>query len=247
MCGRFTQARPWSDLVELYRITEPVTASAPSRRYNIAPTHDVAVVRAADVSEGRVLVALRWGLVPPWARDPAQGARLINARAETVAEKPAFRAAVRARRCLVIADGFYEWQAGRGRTKRPYHIAAPDGQSLAFAGVWERWSRGDAAPLETCAIITTAATPDLAGIHHRMPAILPPADQDLWLDRTAPVEEACQVLRPYAGALGARPVSRWVNAVDHDDPACIAPLDAEALPVSGDLFAESSPPLCHTR
>ena len=242
MCGRFTQTRPWPDLVALYRITEPVMAREPDRRYNIAPTDDIAVVRAVGPGGGRELTTLRWGLVPPWAKDPAQGARMINARAETVAEKLAFCAALRARRCLVIADGFYEWQAGVARTKQPLHIADPDRQPLAFAAVWERWRRPGAALLESCAIITTAASPVLSAIHDRMPAILPAKDHDLWLDEATPVGRLGEVLRPYPGPLIAHAVTRRVNSVKYDDPGCM-----QSQPAARGVFTESSPPLCHTR
>lgn len=221
MCGRFTQTRPWAELVELYRITEPVTARPPERRYNIAPTDDVAVVRRPQSGHGRELSSLRWGLVPSWAKGPGAGARMINARAETVAVKPGFRAAFRARRCLVIADGFYEWQVLPGHGKQPYHIAAADGRPLAFAGLWERWCRAGAAPLETCAIITTAATDALSTIHDRMPAILPWAAHDAWLDPDTAANRLVDLLKPASETLGARPVSRRLNNVRFDDVTCL--------------------------
>lgn len=237
MCGRFTQTRPWSELVSLYRITEAVSARPPERRYNIAPSHDVAVVRPAGEGHGRELVSLRWGLVPPWAKDLAMGARMINARAETVAEKPAFRAALRARRCLIIADGFYEWQAHTGQAKQPYHIAAADGRPLAFAGIWEHWRPIGAGQVETCAIITTVASPALRAIHDRMPAILASEDHDLWLNAEATADRVGKLLRPYPAALRARPVSRRINNIHNDDPNCVERAERDQLHGSGDLFA----------
>ncbi len=221
MCGRFTQTRPWAELVELYRITEPLTARQPERRYNIAPTDDVAVVRTPQGGHGRELLSLRWGLLPVWADNPRMGARMINARAETIGTKPAFRTAFRSRRCLVIADGFYEWQICGSRAKQPYYIAAAEDQPLAFAGLWERWFGAGAEPVETCAIITAEATPALRGIHDRMPVILPWAAHDPWLDRDTAAKRLVDLLRPYPETLAVRPVPPRVNDVRRDDPGCI--------------------------
>jgi putative SOS response-associated peptidase YedK len=224
VCGRFTQTRSWPELVALYRITEPVSARPPSRRYNIAPTDDVAVVRRAGGGRGRELVTMRWGLVPPWAKDLGVSARMINARAETVTVKPAFRTAFRQHRCLVVADGFYEWQDRAGRAKQPYHIAPADGGLFAFAGLWERWRRDDGEPIDTCTIVTSDAAAALGTIHDRMPVMLSDGDFDVWLDQAADVERARALLRPFTGELTVRPVSRRVNAVRSDDAACVAPL-----------------------
>jgi len=155
MCGRYTQLMSWSEMIELYRITDTTHRLNLPPRYNIAPTQDAPVVRA--IGDGRRLDMLRWGLVPAWAKDIDIGTRMINARAETVAEKPSFKAAFRRRRCLVPADGFYEWQkmpAG----KQPYRITLKGGEPFAFAGLWERWERApDGKPVETFTIITTEA------------------------------------------------------------------------------------------
>ena len=224
MCGRYTQAMSWHEMVRLYRITETARAPNLNPRYNAAPSQQVPIVRATAAG-GRALIMVRWGLVPPWARDGTIGSRLINARAETVAEKPSFRGAFKARRCLVPADGFYEWTTAGG-VRQPHRIVRRDRQGFAFAGLWERWDRDPGgAPLETCAIVTTVASDDLRAIHGRMPVILDPADYDAWLDvaATAPVD-AARLLRPFPdGLLEAYPVDRRVNDARNDDAECAAP------------------------
>lgn len=213
-------------------------------RYNIAPTQLVPIVRLAPAGgEGdgagersapkRELVQARWGLVPFWAKDAAIGAKMINARAEGIAEKPAFRAAFRARRCLVPADGFFEWRA-TPRGKRPYWVGLKGGTSdepplFAFAGLWERWTKApDGAPLESCTIVTTEANALLRPIHGRMPVIVAPADYASWLDPAAPLQGALELLKPYpAEAMTLHPVSTRVNSVRFDDALCIAPEDGQ--------------------
>jgi len=197
-----------------------------SPRFNIAPTQAVAAVRAR-ADGGRELVALTWGLIPSWSKDRTIGSRLINARAETVGEKPAFRAALRARRCLVLADGFYEWQK-LGTRKQPHHIRMRDGRPFAFAGLWERWTPPEGDPVESCTIITTLPNEVVAPIHDRMPAILAPADLDRWLDPGARDPAAvAALLRPYpAGDMTAYPVSLRVNSPGADDPSCVVPTNA---------------------
>lgn len=221
MCGRYTQVRPWAELVELYRITEPATARNLAPRYNIAPTQDVPVVRPGKAGGGRELTMVRWGLVPSWAKDLAIGARLINARAETLAERPAFRDAFRRRRCLIVADGFYEWQQRQGEAKQPHWITVADGRTFAFAGLWDRWAAPGGERMESCTIVTTDASPALAPIHARMPVILDAEAFDTWLAIGAPPDDARSLLRPYGGALRIVPVSRRVNSVRNDDPGCI--------------------------
>ena len=209
-------------------------------RYNIAPTQPVPIVRLAPAGrEGdgaerqsgprRELVQVRWGLVPFWAKEIAIGAKMINVRAEGIAEKPAFRAAFRARRCLVPADGFFEWQA-TSRGKRPYWVGlkadASDAPALfAFAGLWERWTKApDGVPLETCTIVTTEANRLLRPLHDRMPVVLAPADHPAWLDPATPPADALALLKPYpAEAMTLHAVSARVNSVRYDDPFCIAP------------------------
>jgi putative SOS response-associated peptidase YedK len=176
---------------------------------------------------GRSILALRrWGLVPFWAKDPKIGARLINARAETLDAKPSYREAFRSRRCLVPADGFYEWAAAGRGPRQPYWVARTDGACFAIAGLYERWRSTQGESLETCTLITTDANERLRTIHNRMPVILAPADYALWLDlRLHEPERLRELLRRQAGEdLELRAVSRRVNRPDYDDPACIAPL-----------------------
>jgi putative SOS response-associated peptidase YedK len=192
-------------------------------RYNIAPTQEVPAVRAA-AQGGRELVVLRWGLVPAWAKDRAIASRLINARSESVAEKPAFRRAFAARRCLLPADGFYEWRK-EGAAKQPYRITLADGEVFAFAGLWEHWRDGEGGEdLETCTILTTEAHPSIAEIHPhpRMPVILPSDDYAAWLDRDSSRDALLEMLGPYAEKpLTAGRVSLRVNKVANDDPALL--------------------------
>jgi putative SOS response-associated peptidase YedK len=221
MCGRFTNKLTWAEIHALYTITSPPLNFA--ARYNIAPTQDVPVVRQGE--NGRTLSMLRWGLVPSWAKDRKIGASMINARAEGVAEKPAFRVAFRTRRCLVPASGFYEWIA-EGKKKQPVYITAADGGALTFAGLWERWS-GEGETVESFTIITTAPNAVCAAVHDRMPVILGRADWDAWLDPQRPKDEALTLLRACPDAL----LTTWkvdarVNTPRVDDPTCIAPLRA---------------------
>lgn len=229
MCGRFRLSETGAVLAEQFGLA-PAPALEP--RYNIAPTQTVATVRQTEA--GRVLCLVRWGLVPAWAKDPAIGARMINARAESVAEKPAFRAAFKQRRCLVLADGFYEWQALPGSTgrgaKQPFSFHMADGGVFAFAGLWERWrgtgQGGDdgGAPLETCTIMTTEANELVRPVHERMPVILPRAAYALWLDPAVQQPEPLQaLLAPFpAELMASHPVSRAVNRVANDGPECAA-------------------------
>lgn len=218
MCGRFTLRASPAVLRARFDIetTEPYTA-----RYNIAPSQPVLAVIAAD--ERRVAHFVRWGLVPSWARDPRMGARLINARAETVAEKPAFRTAFRRRRCLVPADGYYEWQA-TAHGKQAWFVHRADDACFAFAGLWEHWER-DGSVIESCAILTCAADPRLAAVHDRMPVVIAPADYARWLAPEQAGPPPVDLLRPPAvDAFTLYPVSNHVNSPRHDGPACIAPL-----------------------
>jgi putative SOS response-associated peptidase YedK len=224
MCGRFTLRASASVIAEQFGPFEMPPFAA---RFNIAPTQAVAVVRRAAARSGRELVWLRWGLIPAWAKDPAIGARLINARAETAAQKPAFRAAMRARRCLVVADGFYEWQR-TGRTKQPYFFQLRGGRPLAFAGLWEAWRRPDESLLETCTLLTTAANELVRPVHDRMPVILAATAYDAWLELAAenPLKLA-SLLAPYpSGEMEARAVGDFVNSPAHDSPRCIEPVAA---------------------
>jgi putative SOS response-associated peptidase YedK len=220
MCGRFTLAVPAEQVAAQFQLPD---APQLAPRYNIAPTQQVAVVRADE--GGRTLSLMRWGLVPSWAKELAIGAKMINARAETAAEKPAFRSAMKQRRCLIPADGFYEWQALPGG-KQPFYIHMADGSPFAFAGLWEQWRTPEGPWLETCTILTTAANELMRPLHDRMPVIIPPEQYARWLDPelrdAGPLQE---LLAPYAAdAMAAMPVSKAVNKVGNDDPGLIAPV-----------------------
>ena len=221
MCGRFTQMMSWSEIHGLYHYPEPAAPLHPTARYNGAPTQDFAACRL-DEAGRRTVAKLRWGLVPSWAKDVRMGFRLINARSETVHSKPSFAAAFRSRRCLVPANGWFEWRQ-EGRSKQPYFLALADGSPLSFAGLWERWS-SPAETRETFTIITTAATPGLADIHHRQPAIVDPAHFEDWLDPSSTVTELLDLVRePYAGPYEKRPVSTKVNSVRNNRPDVLTP------------------------
>ncbi len=220
MCGRFSLGLDLADLQDA--LPEFVFPETLAPRYNIAPSQDVAV--APNNGSGKVEF-FRWGLVPFWAKDPAIGNRMINARADTLAEKPAFRAAYRRRRCLILADGFYEWQALPDRkAKTPMYVRLASGAPFAFAGLWEVW-RPDDTPIFSCTIITTEPNALMAPIHNRMPVILPPEAYTRWLDPAdLPPTRLQDLLKPYPAELMlAYPVSSLVNSPTHDDPACIAP------------------------
>ena len=221
MCGRFTLTSPDSGIAAQFSLLDLPPLEP---RYNIAPTQPVAAVRMAVEGAARELVMLQWGLVPSWAKDPQVGSRLINARSETVAEKPAFRDALRRRRCLVLADGFYEWQKLDGG-KQPFYFRLRGGGAFGFAGLWERW-QGPPGIIESCTLITTEANDLLRSVHDRMPVILHPRDHDLWLDRGIRQSELLiPLLRPYPSEeMTAYPVSRRVNSPENDDTQCIEPL-----------------------
>jgi putative SOS response-associated peptidase YedK len=232
MCGRFTLTDPDADLAVQFNLPE-VPDLAP--RYNIAPSQLVAAVRVPPGSTERELALLRWGLIPFWAKDPAIGNRMINARSETVAEKPAFRSAFRRRRCLVVADGFYEWQKVDGK-KQPYYIRMLDGRPFGFAGMWERWESPDAAVIESCTLLTSVPNELLRPLHNRMPVILQHKDYEQWLQpENQQVDVLQALLRPFPSeAMDAYRVSRFVNSPDNDDPKCIEPyLPAEDLRLPG--------------
>jgi putative SOS response-associated peptidase YedK len=223
MCGRFAFYSPREAVLAVFGVEFPQDFAP---RYNIAPTQDVAAIRC-DAHGARQPAMLRWGLIPSWARDPAIGNRMINARGETLAEKPAFRSAFRRRRCLVLASGFYEWR-GTDRGKQPYYIAAADGRPIAFAGLWERWEKGER-PVETCTIVTTGANRVLRELHDRMPVILAPEAAIEWLAQDAPAERLAGLLQPAADELlAARPVSRAVNSPAHEGPELIVARIPEA-------------------
>ncbi|HYX15906.1 MAG TPA: SOS response-associated peptidase [Nostoc sp.] len=230
MCGRFTLNQSPEALAQVFDV-EPVLDFAGG--YNIAPTQMVATVLQNPESEKREFKQLYWGLIPSWAKDAGMGAKLINARAETVAEKPSFRSAFKHRRCLVIADGFYEWQRQEGK-KQPFYFRLQDGQPFAFAGLWEKWRSPANEEIISCTILTTAANELLQPIHERMPVILEPEDYDLWLDSQVQTPQTLQqLLRPYpAPAMTAYPVSILVNNSRHNSPECIIPLSEKNAPTN---------------
>jgi putative SOS response-associated peptidase YedK len=225
MCGRFSQAQ----IAELDReVFELLSVPRLEPRYNVAPTQDAAVVRVGRTRE-RELVPLRWGLIPSWAKDSAIGNRMINARAETLAEKPAFREAFAERRCLVPADGFYEWEKMRHR-KQPHYVRVGGGQVFAFAGLWERWwDRASGAQRETFTIVTTEPNTLLEPIHNRMPVIIAPDDYDRWLDpENRDAASLSDLLAPYPPErMSAYPVSTYVNKPENEGPECVRPLDQQ--------------------
>ena len=218
MCGRFTLRTPTKDIVRAFGL-----ADAPDLkpRYNIAPTQQVAAIKLDPETGTRRLSLLRWGLIPSWADDPSIGNRLINARAETVAIKPTFRSAFKKGRCLIVADGFYEWKKV-GKTKQPFFIRLKDDEPFAFAGLLEHWHRGDQV-IDSATIITTEPNELMEGIHNRMPVILWPDDYDLWLEPDFHGEgKLLEMLRPYpAEEMTAYPVSTVVNNPRNETKECI--------------------------
>jgi putative SOS response-associated peptidase YedK len=219
MCGRYTLASPTERLAEEFGVDASSIELAPN--YNVAPTQGVAAV----LEEGgqRRLEVLRWGLIPPWADDPGIGSRMINARSETAPGKPSFRRAFRERRCLIPADGFYEWQRTNG-AKQPYYIHMEDGRPFAFAGLWESWSKGGEGEVRTCTILTTGANALVGEVHDRMPVILAHDVYDVWLDPASERDELTGLLAPYpVDEMEAYPVSRFVNSPSNNDPRCIEP------------------------
>ncbi len=217
MCGRYTVTSS-EEVREFFGVYDgPVLTP----RYNVAPSQVVAVVGLKPDGR-RGLALLRWGLVPRWASDPKSGPRPINARAETVLDKPTFRDAFRSRRCLLPADGFFEWQKSNG-VKKPFHIRMKCGGLFAFAGLWDVWQSGDE-KLATCCILTTEANELVRPLHDRMPVIAPKDEYGRWLDPQTPVAELRAMLRPYpAEMMETVPVGRAVNSVKNDGPECLSP------------------------
>jgi putative SOS response-associated peptidase YedK len=231
MCGRFVSASPPDELARYFGAEIDDGELEPS--FNVAPTNEVYAVRARD--DARKLVTLRWGLVPFWAKDLKIGSRMINARAETVADKPAFRKAYQRHRCLIPADGFYEWAKIPGaKAKQPYFIHRSDGEPVVFAGLWERWRPRledgktideSADPIETCTILTCTPNADMASIHDRMPVLLPPSVWDDWLSVETDLDYVQSLLRPAPDdLLTLVPVSTAVNSVRNKGEELIRPL-----------------------
>jgi putative SOS response-associated peptidase YedK len=224
MCGRYTLTSSGEDLALAFDLSElPLVVP----RYNMAPTQEAAVVRVTEPDGPRRLDPLKWGLIPYWAKEASIGNRMINARAESVAEKPAYRWSFKKKRCLVAADGFYEWKK-EGKAKQPYLIHRKDGKPFAFAGLWSTWKNPeqDGKTVETFTILTTAANDLLRPLHDRMPVILGPESFDLWVDpRMEDAAKLQPLLVPHAvDGFEAFPVSRAVNSPANDIAGCIEPL-----------------------
>jgi putative SOS response-associated peptidase YedK len=225
MCGRFTLTQSAEALAEVFHVQQRLDLEA---QYNIAPTQNVVILLHNTETNKREFHKFRWGLIPSWAKDPTISTKLINARAETIAEKPSFRSAFKQRRCLVVADGFYEWQRHQGK-KQPFYFQLRDEQPFGFAGLWEKWTNPAGEEISSCTIVTTAANELLQPIHDRMPVILSPQDYDLWLDPQQQKPQALQhLLSPYpASEMTAYPVSTLVNSPKHKSVECIIPLDEQ--------------------
>lgn len=234
MCGRFALLTHAEALIERFGVEEVI--KRPEPRYNIAPSQNVTVVVQRET---RQLTEMHWGLIPFWAKDVSIGNRMINARAETVAEKPSFRSAFKKRRCLILADGFYEWQKV-GKIKVPTHIRLKSREPFAFAGLYEYWETKSGKMLESCTIVTTTPNDLMSPIHHRMPVILSPENESVWLDpKNENVSELLSMLRPYSpDQMEAYEVSDFVNSPRNQGPLCIKPVDKPSL----DLLEEMSAP-----
>ena len=224
MCGRYTQKEKVDNLLKLLQVSSMPQLKP---RYNIAPSQMVACIRNTPGNGHRECVMLKWGFIPSWAKDANIGHKMINARGETVAEKPFFRDAFRQRRCLVLADGFYEWKR-EGQAKQPYFICLKDERPFVFAGLWERWEKSEHS-IESCTIITTSSNTLMESIYPRMPVMLGPNDYDSWL---APINQdptrLSPLLRPYPpDEMNAYPVSTFVNNPLHDRSQCLSPLDRD--------------------
>jgi putative SOS response-associated peptidase YedK len=217
MCGRYTLKTPVNALAEWFDLDDYPSSLTPS--YNVAPTQEVAAI--LEEGEERKLETFRWGLIPSWAKDPSIGNKMINARAETVSEKPSFRSAFKKRRCLIVADGFYEWQKTDGG-KQPFHIKLSDSSPFAFAGLWETWDK-DGEEIRSCSIITTDANDLMNEIHHRMPVILHPENYGVWLDSGFEEKETLMdILKPYpSDQMEAYAVSRRVNKPSNNEPSVL--------------------------
>ncbi len=249
MCGRFVSASPPDELAQYFGAQAPDQELEPN--FNVAPTREVYAVRAADGH--RRLTTMRWGLVPFWAKDLKIGAKMINARSETVLDKPAFRRAIRRRRCLIPADGFYEWAKVPGhKKKQPYYIHRTDGEPIVFAGMWERWSppsesesEGEASKTDdpeevviSCTILTCGPNETMSSIHNRMPVLLAPSVWDDWLADTEDTDALTSLMVPAPdGLLTLRPVTPMVNSVRNNGPEL---LDLEAEPLVADTSGEGS-------
>jgi putative SOS response-associated peptidase YedK len=228
MCGRYRLSRRKKLIEEYFASVSGEDDWNP--RYNIAPTQPVPVVRQSPKEPVRELSLVRWGLIPSWAKDASVAAMMINARSETASTKPAFRDALRSRRCLIPADGFYEWQR-TGKSKQPYCFEVNEGELFAFAGLWDRWRDAGGKTIETCSILTTTPNTLTSAVHDRMPVILDPDTYDLWLDPgMTNVAAASELLKPYdPRAMRCYPVSSRINHVANDDEECCVPVELAGI------------------
>jgi putative SOS response-associated peptidase YedK len=224
MCGRYKLSRRKQVVEEYFDAVSSEEDWSP--RFNIAPTQPIPVIRQNPKEPVRGLSLMRWGLIPSWAKDPSGAARMINARSETASTKPAFRDALKFRRCLIPADGFYEWKRD-GKTKQPYCFEVNDGSLFAFAGLWERWKDPSGSWIKTCSILTTTPNAVTASVHDRMPVILDPDAYELWLDPgMTNVAAASDLLKPFdARLMRSFPVSARINSVVNEDAECSRPVE----------------------
>ena len=223
MCGRFTLHHTTRETLERFSVDQSIVDLEP--RYNIAPSQAVAVVLQR---QQRTLEAFKWGLIPFWARDPKIGNRMINARSETVAQKTAYKTPLKYRRCLIPSSGFYEWNK-QGDVRVPIYIYLKDARPLALAGLWEEWHAPSGETLQSCTIITTRANHFMSSIHHRMPVVFTPKQEEIWLDPSVQnPNQLLLLLQPYPDRdMTAHPVSRQMNVPAFDEPSCIEPLEEE--------------------
>ena len=243
MCGRYTLMAEEEELARkfllIYLSREVVENLQP--RYNITPSQSIVAIRSSKPDGGREASLFSWGLVPFWAKDAKIGYKMINARSETAAEKPSFRAAMKSRRCIIPASGFYEWQRPENSTrKQPYYFAARNGEPFAMAGLWERWKSPEGTVLESCSILTTSANDIMAPIHDRMPVLLEERDFDLWL---VPNESRSESIRPLfrpfpAGPMSRVPISTLVNSPKNNGPELIAEIDLKTGEFKSEPFGD---------
>jgi putative SOS response-associated peptidase YedK len=224
MCGRYRLSRRKQIIEEHFDSVSCEEERSP--RYNVAPTQPVPVIRQSPREPVRELSLMRWGLIPSWAKDASGAATMINARSETAATKPVFRDPMKFRRCLIPADGFYEWKR-TGKEKQPYCFEVNDGELFAFAGLWDRWKDPSGQWIKSCSILTTTPNAVTSPVHDRMPVILDPGNYDVWLDPGMNnVEAASEMLRPYdAQLMRCYPVSTRINHAANDDAECSAPVE----------------------
>jgi putative SOS response-associated peptidase YedK len=233
MCGRYRLSRRKQILEEHF---DSVFEEDWTPRYNIAPTQPVPIIRQHTKEPVREMSLVRWGLIPSWSKDSSTAAKMINARSETAATLPAFRDAMKSRRCIIPADGFYEWQK-KGKAKQPYCFEVNNGKLFAFAGIWDRWKNPSGDIVETCSILTTTPNAVTSAVHDRMPVILDPEGYDLWLDPGMKnVNVASELLKPFdARSMRCYPVATRVNHVANDDEGCSAPV--ELVEIQSGLFS----------